>query len=166
MKAGVGLMKLYIKEKRFSWRDQLIIRNEKDEKVYTVKSERISIGNKVHVYNQANEIVVSIEEKKMGFSPKYVIYQQNEKIAEVKREKNIFGPDYDIEKINWRIKGNVEKEDYEIKEGYTEVASFKKKLFSYGDTFVLETKNEKDAPLALGIVIAIWCLELDEQDKT
>lgn len=159
-------MKLYIKEKRFSWRDQLIVRNEKEEKVYTVKSERISIGNKVHVYDQANEIIVSIEEKKIGFSPKYVIYQQNEKIAEVKKEKNLVGPDYDIEKINWKIKGNVEKDDYEIKEGFTEIASLKKKWFSYGDTFVLETKNGKDAPLALGIVIAIWCLQLDEQDES
>lgn len=60
-------MKLYIKEKRFSWRDQLIIRNEQDELVYKVKSELVSIGNKVHIYNQKDEEILSIEEKKWVF---------------------------------------------------------------------------------------------------
>lgn len=158
-------MKLYIKEKRFSWRDQLIVRNEQDELVYKVKSELVSIGNKVHIYNQKDEEILSIEEKKMGFSPKYTIYQNGEKIASIKKESNLFASDYEIEKVNWKIKGNVEKEDYEIKKGFGEIASFKKKWFSYGDSYVLDIKEEKDAQLALAIIIAIWCLQIDEKNE-
>lgn len=54
-------MKLYIKEKRFSLRDQLLVQDEQKEVLYTVKSERIAIGNKVHIYNQSKEKVLSIE---------------------------------------------------------------------------------------------------------
>lgn len=156
-------MKLYIKEKRFSWRDQLIVRDEQNQLVYKIKSERISIGNKVHIYDHNEKKVLSIEEKKIGLVPKYAIYQQGEKIATVKKESNLFSSDYEIDKVNWKIKGNVEKEDYEIKSGYSEIASFKKKWFSYGDAYVLDCKEEKDGQLVLGIVIAIWCLQIDEE---
>ncbi len=165
MKVGVCIMKLYIKEKRFSWRDQLIVRNEQDELVYKIKNELISIGNKVHIYDHNEQEILAIEEKKMGFSPKYAIYQKQEKLATVKRENNFFASDYEIEKLNWKIKGNVEEEDYEIKAGFSEIASFKKKWFSYGDSYVLDVKEESDAQLALGIVIAIWCLQIDEQQE-
>lgn len=158
-------MKLFIKEKRFSWRDQLIVRDEQDKLVYKIKSELISIGNKVHIYDQNEEEILSIEEKKMGFSPKYTIYQKNEKIATVKRENNFFASDYEIEKVNWKIKGNVEEENYEIKTGFNEIASFKKKWFSYGDSYVLDIKEEQDALVALGIIIAIWCLQIDEEQE-
>ncbi len=156
-------MKLYIKEKRFSWRDQLIVRDEQDQLIYKIKSERMTIGNKVHIYDHNEKKVLSIEEKKIGLAPKYIIYQQGEKIATVKKESNLFASDYEIDKVNWKIKGNVEEEDYEIKSGFSEIASFKKKWFSYGDSYVLNIKEEKDAQLALGIVIAIWCLQIDEE---
>jgi len=154
-------MKLYIKEKRFSWRDQLIVRDEQNELVYKIKSERISIGDKVHIYDHNEEEILSIEEKKIGFAPKYSIYQNGEKIAAVKQTKNLVASDYEIEKVNWKIKGDVEEEDYEIKAGFNKIASFKKKWFSYGDSYVLDIKEEKDALLTLGIVIAIWGLQLD-----
>jgi len=154
-------MKLYIKEKRFSWRDQLIVRDEQNELVYKIKSERISIGDKVHIYDHNEEEILSIEEKKIGFAPKYSIYQNGEKMAAVKQANNLVASDYEIEKVNWKIKGNVEEEDYEIKAGFNKIASFKKKWFSYGDSYVLDIKEEQDALLALGIVIAIWGLQLD-----
>lgn len=165
MKAGVRLMKLYIKAKHFSWRDQLIVRDEQDELVYKIKSERIAIGNKVHIVDQNEEEILSIEEKRIGFSPKYTLYQQDEKIASVKKESNLFASDYEIEKVNWKIKGNVDEEDYEIKAGFSEIASFKKKWFSYGDSYVLDVKEEQDALLALGIITAIGCLQLDEKNE-
>lgn len=164
-KAGVRLMKLYIKAKRFSWRDQLIVRDEQDELLYKIKSERISIGNKVHIVDHNEAEILSIEEKRIVFSPKYTIYQQGEKIASVKKESNLFASDYEIDNVNWKIKGNVDEEDYEIKAGFSEIASFKKKWFSYGDSYVLDVKEKQDAPLALGIITAIWCLQIDEQKE-
>ena len=158
-------MKLYIKEKRFSLRDQLLVQDEQKEALYTVKSERIAIGNKVHIYDQSKENVLSIEEKKIGFSPKYMIYQQDEKVAAVKKEANLIASDYVIEKIDWKIKGNVEKEDYEIKKGFSKIASFKKKRFSYGDSYVLDIEEKENAQLVLAIIIAVWCLQLDEKDN-
>lgn len=158
-------MKLYIKEKRFSWRDQLLVQDEQNELVYKIKSERISIGDKVHIYDHNEEEILSIEEKKIGFAPKYSIYQNGEKIAAVKQMENLVASDYKIEKVNWKIKGNVEEEDYEIKAGFNKIASFKKKWFSYGDSYVLDIKEEQDALLALGIVIAIWCLQLERKKE-
>ncbi|MEG0288861.1 MAG: LURP-one-related family protein [Carnobacterium sp.] len=158
------MMKLFIKEKRFSWRDTLIVRDEQDNVVYEVKSELLSIGNKVHIQDQEGKEVASIEEKKMGFSPKYTIYQMDKKVAVLKKDKNLIGSDYTIEKLDWKITGHVEKDDFHIKKGFGTIATFKKKFLSIGDVFVLDVDHEEDTVMALTIVIAIWCLKLDAEE--
>ncbi|MBM6615536.1 LURP-one-related family protein [Desemzia sp. RIT804] len=158
-------MKLYIRAKRFSLRDGLIVRNEKDEPIYEIKSEWLSFGRKVHIYDQNKEEVASIEEKKLGFSPKYAINQLETNVAVVKKEKNLMTSDYDIDKLNWRIRGNVEDNDYKIKEKLRTVAELKKKWFSVGESYVLEVEEEQDSIVALAIVVAIWSLQADTEEK-
>lgn len=165
MKVGL-VMKLYIRAKRFSLRDGLIVRNEKDEPVYEIKSEWLSFGRKVHIYDQKNEEVASIEEKKLGFSPKYTISQLETNVAVVKKENNLIASDYDIDKLNWKIKGNVEDNEYKIKERLRTVAELKKKWFSIGESYVLEVDEEQDSVVALAVVVAIWSLQADAEEKT
>ena len=158
-------MKLYIRAKRFSLRDGLIVRDEKDEPVYEIKSEWLSFGRKVHIYDQQNEEVASIEEKKLGFSPRYAINQLETNVAVVKKENNVMTSDYDIDKLNWKIKGNVEDNEFKIKERLRTVAELKKKWFSVGESYVLEVEDEQDSIVALAVVVAIWSLQADAEEK-
>lgn len=158
-------MKLYIEAKRFSMRDTLIVRDEKNDPVYEIKSEWLSFGRKVHIYDQGNEEAASIEEKKLGFSPRYAIYQMDTKVAVVKKGNNRFASDFDIDKLNWKITGDSEDNEFKIKEKFRTVAELKKKRFSVGESFVLEVDEEQNSVVALAIIIAIWCLKLDEEEK-
>lgn len=158
-------MKLYIRAKRFSMRETLIVRDEKNEPIYEIKSEWLSFGRKVHIYDQNNEEAVSIEEKKLGFKPQYGIYQLDTKVAEVKKDEKIMGSDFEINKINWRITGDVKDNEFKIKENLRTIAELKKKWFSVGESFVLEVGEEENSVVALAIVIAIWCLKEDEAEE-
>lgn len=159
-------MKLVIRAKRFSMRDTLVVRDEKDNSVYEIKSEWLSFGRKVHIYNQGNEEVASIEEKKLGFTPRYAISQMDTEVAVVKKEQNLVASDFDIDKLKWKITGDVADNEFKIKERFRTVAELKKKWLSIGESFVLEVEEEQDSVVALAIVIAIWCLKLDaEEDK-
>lgn len=158
-------MKLYIRAKRFSMRETLIVRDEKNEPIYEIKSEWLSFGRKVHIYDQNNEEAVSIEEKKLGFKPQYGIYQLDTKVAEVKKDEKIMGSDFEINKINWRITGDVKDNEFKIKENLRTIAELKKKWFSVGESFVLEVEEEENSVVALAIVIAIWCLKEDEAEE-
>ena len=158
-------MKLYIRAKRFSLKETLIVRDEKDDPIYEIKSEWLSFGRKVHIYDQNNEEAASIEEKKLGFKPQYSIYQLDAKIAEVKKDDKMMGSDFDIDKINWRIAGDVEDNEFKIKENLHTIAELKKKWFSVGESFVLEVGEEENSVVALAIVIAIWCLKEDEAEE-
>lgn len=158
-------MKLYIRAKRFSMRETLIVRDEKDDPIYEIKSEWLSFGRKVHIYDQNNEEAASIEEKKLGFKPQYAIYQLDTKVAEVKKDEKMMGSDFEINKINWRITGDVEDNEFKIKENLRTIAELKKKWFSVGESFVLEVGEEENSVVALAIVIAIWCLKEDEAEE-
>ncbi|MGX7395499.1 LURP-one-related/scramblase family protein [Carnobacterium mobile] len=158
-------MKLVIKEKHFSLRDTLTVQDEKGKTVYEIKSKLVSLGNKVMIYDKEQQEAASIEENKIGFAPKYTIYQQGEKIAVIKKGKNLIGSDYTIDKLDWKITGNVEKEDFHIKKGLSTIASFKKKLISMGDAFVLDVDQEKDALTALAIVAAIKSIEENAEEN-
>lgn len=158
-------MKLYIQAKRFSIRDALVVRDEKNDPVYDVKSEWLSFGRKIHIYDQENIEVASVEEKKLGFSPRYAVLQMDTEVAVVKHEDNHFASNFDIDKLNWKIKGDVEDNEFKIKKGIHTVAELKKKWFSVGESFVLEVDEEQDSVVALAIVIAIWCLKEDAEEK-
>lgn len=158
-------MKLIIKEKHFSFQDTLNVRDEKDHQLYKVKSKLVSLGNKIIIQDVNHEEAASIEENKVGFTPKYTIYQNGEKVAVVKKDKNLIGSDYTIEKLNWKITGNVEKEDFHIRKGLSTFASFKKKCISIGDAFVLDVNDEKDALTSLAIVAAVKSLQEDCEEE-
>jgi len=131
-------MKLYIRAKRFSMRETLIVRDEKDDPIYEIKSEWLSFGRKVHIYDQNNEEAASIEEKKLGFKPQYGIYQLDTKVAEVKKDEKMMGSDFEINKINWRITGDVEDNEFKIKEIYVQLLNSRKNGFQLASHLFLK----------------------------
>ncbi len=160
-------MKLYIKAKRFAWHDTLLVRDEEDDVLFEIKSELISMGNKINISNPLNEKVVTIEENKLSKHPKYTISDEHEKLATVKKDKSWIGSDYEIGISKWRLSGDVEGNDYHIKKNFKTIATLKKKKLSMGETFILEVKDGIHPKLPLGIVAAVWAIqkEIEEAEK-
>ena len=53
-------MKLYIKQKIFSWNDKFSVYNEVGEERYFVEGELFSWGKKLHVYDHARRERLSV----------------------------------------------------------------------------------------------------------
>ena len=63
-------MKLYIKQKVFSWKDRFTVKDADGNDRYTVEGEFFSWGRKLHVYNMAGREVASIQQEVWTWLPK------------------------------------------------------------------------------------------------
>ena len=82
-------MKLYIKQKVFSWNDKFSVVDEYGNDCYTVEGEMFSFGKKLHVYDMDGMEVAYIEQKLFTFKPRYHVYICGEQVAEIVKEMNL-----------------------------------------------------------------------------
>ena len=75
-------MKLYIKQKVFSWRDKFTVKDEAGNDRYFVEGELFSWGKKLHVTDLGGNEVAFIQQKVFSFLPRYFVYVGGEEIAE------------------------------------------------------------------------------------
>ena len=62
--------------------------------------------------------------------------------------------------------GDFTAHEYEMKCGKEVVATVTKKWFSWGDTYLLDVPDDRDALTALGVMIAIDCIDSDTNHAT
>ncbi|MEG0167341.1 MAG: hypothetical protein RR709_05660, partial [Ruthenibacterium sp.] len=63
--------------------------------------------------------------------------------------------------LGWDIKGNLLDHDYNITKDDVVVATIAQKWISWGDSYEIDVVNDADALYALGVVIAIDCINAD-----
>ena len=107
-------MKLYIKQKVFSWSDRFTVKDIHGEDRYYVEGELFSWGKKLHVYDMAGNEVAFIQQKVFSFLPRYFVYVNGEEIAEIVKEFTFFFPKYSIAGLGWDIEGSFMAHDYQI----------------------------------------------------
>ena len=67
-KGGIT-MKLYIKQKVFTWGDQFTVKDERGEDRYYVEGEVFSFGKKLHIYNMAGREVAFVKQELFTILP-------------------------------------------------------------------------------------------------
>ena len=149
-------MKLYIKQKVFSWRDKFSITDENGIDQYYCESEGFSFGKKLHLTDMSGNELAFIYEKFMCFMPRYYISQYGDVVAEVVKEFSFFKPSYRIEGLDWRIEGDFFDHNYVlIDQNNFTVASVSKQWFTWGDVYELDIAEGIDPVLALSIMIVV-----------
>lgn len=156
-------VKLYIKQKVFSWGDKFNIFTEDGRTVYTVKGEVFSWGKKLHVYDETGEEAAFIHQKPMSFLPKYFISINGEDVAAVRKEFSFLRPKYTIEGLGWNVSGNAWCHDYQIDDGYSTVAVISKQWFTWGDTYEIDIMSSEDEIEALCVVLIIDAVLASQQ---
>ena len=149
-------MKLYFKQRFFSWFDSYDIYNESQEVVYTVKGQ-LSWGHCLNIYDAYGEHVATLKEQLFTFFvKKFNIYVRDVYIGNIEKEFTFFVPSFFFPYKNWRIEGELFEWDYEIRDqNGILVATASKELFRFTDTYVIDVKKEEDAIYALMVVLAI-----------
>ncbi len=156
-------MKLYIKEKVFTWGDQFTVKDAAGVDRYTVEGEVFTWGKKLHVYDRSGREVAFIRQKITFWMPTYILEVNGREVATIRREFTWFQPKYTVEGQNWQVQGHFWEHDYEICDGSRQVAAITKEWMTWGDSYQLDIADPADELMALAVVLTIDCVT--EQDN-
>ncbi len=151
-------MKLYIKQKVFSWRDKFTVKDENGQDKYYVEGELFSWGKKLHVTDVNGNETAFIQQKMLSFLPKYHVFVNGEQVAEIVKEFTFLRPRYRIEGLDWDIQGSFWAHDYEITCAGQPIVTIQKEWMTWGDSYELDISNPRDETVALAVVLTIDCV--------
>ena len=148
-------MKLYIKQKVFSFRDKFYVKDEYGEDKYYVEGELFSFGKKLHIYNLAGNELALVHQKVLSFMPKFTVEINNTTICEIVKKLTLFKPKYMVNGLGWDVEGDIFAHDYVITSCNRSIVSIHKQWMTWGDTFELDIDDNENEIVALGVVLAI-----------
>ncbi len=148
-------MKLYLKQKVFSWKDQGTVKDENGNDIYYIEGKILSIGKQLTVRDSSQREVAFIKQKVLSFLPRFFVEINGEQVAEIVKKISFLKQKYVINGPDWDVEGDFFAHDYSITDGVKTVASIHKKWMTWGDTFEIDIDREKDEVLILALVLAI-----------
>lgn len=148
-------MKLLIKQRVFSWSDTYDIYDEDENPKYYVEAEIFSWGHQLHVYDCFNNEIGIIHQKIFSFLPEFSIEINGEIVGTIYKNFTFFKNNYEVDFKGWKVEGNYTGWNYDVYDGDELIVNISKKLFTWGDTYVLDFVDEKDEIDGLMLVIAI-----------
>lgn len=151
-------MKLYIKQKVFSWKDKFYVKDEQGNDRYYIEGELFSLGKKLHIYDMNNNELAFIHQKVLSFLPRFFVFVGGTQTAEIVKEFTFFRNKYRIDGLGWEVDGDFMDHDYEITHGGRPIVTINKEWFTWGDSYVLDIADNVDPVNALSVVLAIDCV--------
>jgi uncharacterized protein YxjI len=160
-------MKLLFKQRFLSWFDSYNIYalpagqsaenfGYQDEYIAYVVEGQLAWGHKFHIADRNGNLVGRLEQRIFTFLPKFDIYVGNQMIGTVEKEFTLFRPSFYLDFRGWRVDGNFFEWDYSITDGTgNTVARIEKQLFRFTDTYLIDIADDRDALIALMVVLAI-----------
>lgn len=148
-------MRLWFKQRFFSWFDGYDIYDEAGETVYVVKGQ-LSWGHRLKIFDRFGSEVGMVRERVFAFLPKFEMYLGQRYIGSIRKEFTFFKPKYNVDCNGWHVEGNFLEWDYNIyDQSGRRVALVSKQLFNWTDTYSIDVVNPSDAVYALMLVLAI-----------
>ncbi len=154
-------MRYIIRQKIFSLGDSFMIKNEAGNDIFMVKSQLLSFGKKLRLYDLIENELCYIEQKVFRFMPEYDIYISGQHIINVKKRFALFKNDFIITSQSgcYSIEGDFWAHEFSILKDNRVVARVSKEFFSFSDTYGVEIDDGQDqvTNLSLAIVIDMVC---------
>lgn len=157
-------MKLYMKQKVFSWGDKFSVKDAAGVDRYFVQGEVFSLGKKLHVYNMHGQEVAYIEQQLLTWMPRYCVFIDGQEVAQVVKEFSFLRPRYRIKGLDWQVEGEFWEHEYEICQSGRFIASISKEWMTWGDSCQLQISDSSNELLALATVLAIDAV-IDNQNN-
>lgn len=151
-------MRLYIRQKVFSWNDKFYVKDEAGRDRYYVEGEFFSLGKKLHIYDMADNEVAFIQQKVFSFLPRYYVYIGENQIAEIVKKMSFFVPRYYVGGLDWDVDGDFMAHDYEIRKNDRAIVRIFKEWMTWGDCYELDISPDADEIVSLAVVLAIDCV--------
>ena len=158
-------MKLYIKQKVFSFGDKFSVLDEHGNEKYFVLGEVFTFGNKLHVYDQQGHEVVFIKQELLTWLPRYHVFVGGRDVAQICQEFSFFTPKYRVDGLGWDVTGHFLEHDYEITQNGRPVVTIEKEWMTWGDSYALNIADLADELYALAVAITIDCVVESRKDN-
>ena len=153
-------MKLYIKQKVFSWRDKFAVWDEQEQERWFAQGELFSWGRKLHICDTGGREAAFIRQKLMSFLPRYFI-EIGGNVYTLVKEFTLFRPRYRLEGMPWTMSGEFLAHEYEVTDGAECVMRMSKHWFTWGDSYELDIPRPENELLALCVALAVDCMNAD-----
>lgn len=151
-------MKLYMRQKVFSWVDKFTVKDEYGQDKYHVEGEFFTIGKKLHVYDMSGVEIAYIHQKVLSFLPRFFVFVNGQQIAEIVKKLSFLTPKYCVNGLGWEMEGDFLAHDYQIYRDGGTVVTFHKKWMTWGDCYEIDIADENDELAALSVVLAVDCV--------
>ena len=158
-------MKLYIKEKVFSWGDKFTVWDAEGRERYFVDGEVFTWGKKLHVYDFHRTEVAFIKQELWTWMPKYCVMVNGRQVATIRQEFSWFVPRYSVDGLGWNVQGHFLEHDYEVTKDGRPVVTITKEWMTWGDSYELDIAPDADEIVALAVVLAIDCIVEQRNDS-
>ncbi len=158
-------MKLYMREKVFSWNERFTVKDENGWDKYFVEGEFFSLGKKLHLLNVHGEEVAFIQQQLFTLMPRFNVSVAGREIAQIRKEFTFFFQRYVIDGLGWEIDGDVWAHDYVIRKNGRTIVRITKEWFTWGDSYVLDILDPADEVLALAVVLTVDCVAEASQNN-
>lgn len=157
-------MKLYIKQKVLSFRNQFTVKDGNGRTRYTVKGELISLGKRLHIYDAQGQEIALLKQKIISFMPRFIVNVRGEDCAQIVKKFTLFRPQYHVDGLDWTIDGRIMEHDYTIRKGHHTIAQIHKVWMSWGDSYEMEIDDSADELTAVAVVLAIDAVLASEDE--
>lgn len=158
-------MKLYMKQKVFSWTDRFHVVDEQGNPRYDVEGELFSWGKKLHIYNSGGQEVAFIRQKVMSWLPRYFVEIDGAVVATIVKEFTFFNQSYSMEGLPWQMEGDFWAHEYVMYDSRQEVMRLSKAWFTWGDSYELEIFDPRNEVLCLSVALAVDCAVAQAQSS-
>lgn len=156
-------MKLYLKQKFFSWKDRAWVKDETGADRYFIEGKVLSIGKKLWIMTPEGEQLAFVRQKVPTLLPRFIVEIGEQEVAQIVKKFTFFKPKYEIEGLGWTVQGDFMSHDYTVYASERPIITIHKKWMSWGDSFELDVAQGTDEVLALSVVLAIDAV-MDSQE--
>ena len=148
-------MKLFIKQRAFSWFDNYKIFDENGEPMYSIRGE-LSWGHCLRMYDEEGNEVCMVRENGDALLPKFEMYVGGTYIGSINKESDVTKHAYSIDFNGWRIEGDLMEIEYQIFDGLGyQIASMTKEVLNQADTYRIKITSPHDELYVLMLMVAI-----------
>lgn len=151
-------MKLYMKQKVFSLKQDFNIYDHNQTPLFRISGKLFSLGRQLRIYDGlTDEELAYVKETPFRLLTQLKIYRDNDYVATIQQKLTFFKTKMAIQDLGWTIEGDFLDWHYVIKDAdHQTIAEVEAKLLSWSDTFEITIDDtEVDPIVVLAIILAI-----------
>ncbi len=150
-------MKYIVKQKLWSLADQFCVRDQQDNVVFIVDSERFTLAKKLFLSDKQGKILFRMEQKLMKLLPVYEIYKGDILYAVLKKKPGFLKAKIEIEQNGapLLISGDNLLLEFSITKEGNEMAKISKKWSGLSDTYAVDIASGENEAFIIALVICI-----------